>query len=235
MGAYQYIPVENQENLAEVLNILPKIGYVGVNVTVPYKNLAFEVIKELGFEISEDAQILGAVNTINFKEKTATNTDPYGFSKIFKPHEDNHILIIGAGGVASSVALACDGSNITITNRTPEKAENIAEKFMCDIYHGELSKLDLSNFDAIINATSLGMNGEILPLNYKTLQKNTICIDTIYNPITTPFLIHSKEKGCKIINGAMMLIHQGAKSFEKWTGITPNIQTAQKLMKEFII
>ena len=111
-----------------------------------------------------------------------------------------------------------------------EKAETIAEDFMCDLF-----RLDLSGFDAIINATSLGLNSEELPLNYKTLQKHTKCIDTIYNPKLTPFLQIAQKKGCKVENGTIMLIHQGAKSFYYWTGKVPNIQTAKGLMKEFVI
>lgn len=227
-GVYQLIEVENQEDLQEIFNTLPKMGYRGINVTVPYKNIILEIAKNAGFEIHPDAQTLQAVNTINFQKKQALNTDPYGFSKIFTPKEDDQILVVGAGGAASSVVMACQGANITITNRTHHKAEKIAEEFMCDIYNGELSKLDLANFDVIINATSLGLNGEELPLNYKTLQKQTKCIDIIYNPKVTPFLDISHKKGCKIENGAMMLVHQGAKSFHNWNGILPDTQSVNK-------
>ena len=234
-ASYQYIPVENQADLQSVYEILPKMGYCGINITVPYKNIMFEIVKSTGFEVNHDAEVLQAINTINFEKKQAINTDLYGFSKVFQPKQDDHILVVGAGGVASSVVFACQGANITITNRTPEKAQKIAEEFLCDSYFGDLSKLDLSNFDAIINATSVGLNNEELPLNYKTLQKQTKCVDTIYNPKLTPFLEIAQKKGCKIENGTHMLIHQGAKSFENWTGILPKIESAERLMKEFLL
>lgn len=233
-GHYQYIPVGNQEDLSDVLKILPKIGYYGINITVPYKNLAFEILQSEGFTFSTEAQRLRSINTIDFTKKFATNTDPYGFSQTFKAKEE-HILVIGGGGVASSVVFACEGANITIANRTISKAEIIAEEFLCDLFTDDLSKINLSNFDVIVNATSLGMKNEELQLNYKTLQKHTTCIDTIYNPKMTPFLTNAQKNGCKIQNGTMMLIHQGAKAFELWTGQKPDIQKARQIMKEFLI
>ena len=88
---------------------------------------------------------------------------------MLKIKEDCQVLVTGAGGASFAVVKAFEGANVTITNRTPEKAQIIAEKFWCDCYTGNLQKLDLSNFDLIINTTSLGLNGEELPLNYKTL------------------------------------------------------------------
>lgn len=238
-GIYQYVPVENQADLPDILKILPKIGYSGINITVPYKNLAFEILKNDGFTIDEEAESLRAVNTVDFTNKYATNTDPYGFWQLFQP-KDEHILVVGAGGVASSVVSACSnaniaGANITITNRTLHKAQEIAEAFFCDVFTGDISKLNLANFDVIINATSVGLGGEVLPLNYDSITKNTLCIDTIYNPKITPFLENAQKKGCRVQNGTMMLIHQGAKSFEIWTKTKPNIQKAKQIMKEFIL
>lgn len=234
-GVYELIPVENQEELPAVLEKLKKEGYTGVNVTVPYKTAMYEIAQNTGYTISHDAETLKAINTINFTKEEAYNTDAIGFSKLYQPKADDLVLVIGAGGAAASVVLACQGANITITNRTPEKAEALAEEFMCDLYRGELPKLDLSGFDVIINATSLGLNGEELPLNYKTLQRTAKCIDTIYNPKLTPFLQTAQKKGCKVENGTMMLIAQGAKSFQYWTGKVPNVQTAKNLLKEFLL
>lgn len=234
-GNYDYILVENQEDLAKVFNELQSKDFTGVNVTVPYKNEILTIAQNAGFRITREVEEIGAANTINFKTKEVINTDSYGFSKIYSPNEGDHILVIGAGGVAPAIIYSCKKANITITNRTIAKAEELAERFMCDLYAGELSKLDLSNFDAIINATSLGLNNEDIPLNYKTLQKYTICVDTIYNPRATPFLQNAQKKGCKVQNGTMMLIHQGAKSFQNWTGLMPNIQTAENLLKDFLL
>lgn len=234
-GVYQYIPVENQENLEKVFEILPSMGYLGINVTLPYKTAVFEIAQKHGFEISNDALETGSVNTINFAKKRALNTDIYGFKQMCKASEDTQVLVIGAGGVASSVIYALQGSNITITNRTQEKAGMLAEKFMCDVYHGELSKLDLTNFDIVINTTSLGIKGEVIHLNYKTLQNYTKCFDLIYKPKVTPFLDRAKKQGCKVENGAIMLIEQAAKAFEDWTNIKPHIGIAKNVMRDFII
>ena len=233
-GKYQYILVEKQEELKSTFKSLAQKGFTGVNITVPYKSVSFEVLQNEGFAISSIAQELKAVNTVNLVKKTATNTDPHGFKQTFQA-KDEHILIIGAGGVASSIVKACEGGNITIANRTVTKAQTLAEQFFCDLFNGEISKLNLSNFNVIINATSLGMNSEELPLNYKSLQKQTLCIDSIYNPKMTPFLKTAQKKGCKIKNGTPMLIGQAVKSFQNWTGILPNQKTAERIMREFIL
>jgi shikimate dehydrogenase len=236
---YQLLPCENSDDLESFLLNLKNEGFVGVNVTLPYKNLAFEIVKKFGFEISPEAEVLGAVNTIDFVKNSATNTDVYGFEKICKIYDDDHVLVIGGGGVASSVVMACQNvnmnANVTIANRTVKKAEVIAENLMCDLYSGEISKIDLANFDIVINATSLGLNGEDLPVNYKKLGKSIRCFDTIYSPKFTPFLENAKKRGCYVQNGAMMLVHQAEKSFKFWTDKPANVDLARKIMKDFLI
>jgi shikimate dehydrogenase len=234
-GLYQTILVEKQENLEEVFLSLPKNGYAGINVTVPYKVAVLEIAKKHGFDISPVAEEIGAVNTVNFLQKTATNTDAYGFGQMVKIQNDCQALVIGAGGASPAVIYSLYGANITIANRTPEKAEILADKFMCDLYRGDLEKLDLSHFDIIVNTTSLGLNGEDLPLNYKTLKKSTKCVDIIYNPKMTPFLTKAKQRGCEIANGSNMLIFQAVKAFENWFNIKPKPETAKKIMRDFIL
>jgi len=236
---YELLECEKQENLQNFFEDLQAKGFSGINITLPYKNAMFEIVKNNDFDISYDAELLKSVNTVDFTKKFATNTDVYGFWQICKVHEDDHVLVLGGGGVASSVVMACQKSNahanITIANRTVEKAQAIAENLMCDLYCGEVSKLDLSNFEIIINATSLGLNGEDLPLNYKTLAKTTKCFDTIYSPKITPFLENAKKRGCEIQNGAMMLVHQAEKAFELWTNSKPNLDLGRKIMREYLI
>ncbi len=236
---YHLLECEKIEDLEGFVSDLEQKNFAGINVTLPYKNAMFDIVKTRGFEISETAELLGSVNTVDFRQKLATNTDVHGFLQMCKVYEDDHVLVIGGGGVASSAIAACQISNphanITITNRTIEKAQSISENLMCDLYLGEISKLDLSHFEIIINATSLGLNGENLPLNYSTLRKSTKCFDTIYSPKITPFLESARSRGCQIQNGAMMLVHQAAKSFELWHGISPSIDLGKKAMKEFLM
>lgn len=235
---YHLLECEKIEDLENFIASLEEKNFAGINVTLPYKNAMFEILKNKGFEISENAELLKSVNTVDFRQKIATNTDIHGFLQICKVYEDDHVLVIGGGGVASSVIAACQISNphanITITNRTIEKAQAISENLMCDLYLGDLSKLDLSNFEIIINATSLGLNGEILPLHYNTLRKSTKCYDTIYYPKITPFLESAKSRGCQIQNGVMMLVHQAAKAFELWHDVKPSIDLGKKVMKDFL-
>lgn len=234
-GEYGLVCVENQEKLEEEFLSLEKQGYTGINVTLPYKNEIFKIAQKHGFEISPEALEMEAVNTINFKTKEALNTDVYGIRQMLKVKEDTQMLIIGAGGAAAAVVYAFSGANITIANRTPEKAQALAEKFWCDCYTGDLQKLHLGDFDIIVNATSLGLNGEDLPLNYNTLRRQTKCVDLIYNPKMTPFLEQAKKRGCEIINGFAMLIGQAQRAFKNWTNVNPRPETAKKIMRDFIL
>jgi shikimate dehydrogenase len=234
-GQYNLVCIENQEKLEEEFLKLQSDGYLGVNVTLPYKTEIFKIAQKHGFEILGDALEIGAVNTVNFAKKQALNTDVYGIKQMLKIKEDCQVLVVGAGGASFAVVKGLEGANVTITNRTPEKAQFLAEKFWCDCFTGNLQKLDLSNFDLIINTTSLGLNGEDLQLNYKSLKKHTKCVDIIYNPKMTPFLTQGKAKGCEIANGSMMLIYQAQKAFESWFNVKPKIETARKVMREFIL
>lgn len=235
VGQYNLTEVENQGNLEQEFLSLQEKGYTGINVTLPYKFEMFTIAQKHGFEFSYEALEVGAVNTINFKKKQALNTDVYGIRQMVKIKEDSQILVIGAGGAVPAILYALQGANITIANRTAAKAQALAEKFWCDCFTGDLQKLNLSEFDVIINATSLGLNSEKLELNYKTLRKQTKCMDIIYKPKITPFLQEAKAKGCEITNGTTMLIFQAQKAFENWTGIKPKPETAKKAMREFVL
>ena len=197
----------------------------GINVTVPFKNTVIPFLDKL----SDTAQETQSVNTI-FKSQNklvGDNTDVYGFSEAIKLTNFNPVnkkaLILGAGGVGPSVLLALRKmgvDQITLSNRTKEKAINIKKSFpfLKVINWGETIKSDL-----IINATSIGIKqNEEIKLDYTKLD-GKLFYDVIYNPSKTKFLENAKKSGKKTENGKNMFIYQAMKAFQTWHGIRPEI------------
>ena len=232
------------ENLKYVIDGAKALGIVGFNVTIPHK---IEIMKYLE-EIDRDAQLIGAVNTIKIENGRAIgyNTDGIGARKALEEEigkvKDKNIIIYGAGGAARAVAfeLAKD-NNITIANRTIEKAEKLAKEiaeklgkeFGREVKFDSLDA-DLEGVDIVINATPIGMypNVNVEPIvKADKLREDMVVMDLIYNPLETVLLKEAKKVGAKAINGLGMLIYQGAIAFKIWTGVEPNVE----VMKEAII
>ncbi len=206
-----------------------KLGSInGVNVTVPFKNAVIPHLDEL----SEEAKITKAVNTIYLEDKKLIghNTDIEGFKNAIKKtnfdFNNKKIFILGSGGVVPSIiyALMKMGlSDILISNRTKEKAEKVKNIFdnIKLVNWGEVP-----NFDVIINATSLGLNQEDkLNLDFTKVGKNKLFYDVIYNPSETHFLNTGKKMGNKYENGKLMFVYQAFSSFKLWHGIEPTIDS----------
>ena len=195
----------------------------GINVTVPFKNKVIKYLDKLSLEVEKT----DSVNTIykNGNEIIGHNTDVAGFelglrhSKISVLHKS--ALILGAGGVVPSIVYSLLGmgcKKIFLSNRTIEKAENIKKKFN----EVEILKWgEIPDFDIVINATSVGLKGDSLDLEFKV--KDKIFYDVIYNPKETQFLIKAKQKGNKIENGRFMFVYQANQSFSVWNNVIPKI------------
>ena len=140
-------------------------------------------------------------------------------SKIDVLHKS--ILILGAGGVVPSIIyslLSMGCKKIFLSNRTIEKAENIKKKFE----EVEVLKWkEIPDFDIVINATSVGLKGENLDLDFNT--KDKVFYDVIYNPKETQFLKRARENGNRIENGKLMFIYQANQSFSIWNNVIPKI------------
>ena len=201
----------------------------GINVTVPFKKAVIPFLDKL----SAEAEKTQSVNTIylNNDKIIGHNTDIVGFeTSIKKSNYDLHnkeVLILGAGGVVSSIIFALirmKVSKIKISNRTQENAENLKKLFK-DIEIIEWG--ELPNFDMIINATSLGLKKEDnINLNFSSVSKNKFFYDVIYNPRETNFLKVGKNLGNITLNGKMMFIYQAFSAFHIWHGIEPGINEA---------
>lgn len=210
----------------------------GFNITVPYKE---EVLKYAD-RLTPEARAIGAVNTVyrNGSQWIATNTDVFGFLKSLK--EDGHfrasgkkILILGAGGSARAVAygLARErASTIFISNRHLDRAEKITDDFktLFPKVKWQLVPLDSKRLGEVleeshlaVNATSVGLRANERPLIPERFipsvrKKKILFFDLIYRPAQTSFLKAAARKGQKTLNGLGMLVYQGAKSFQIWTG-----------------
>ena len=196
----------------------------GANVTVPFKKAVIPFLDKL----SAEAESTQAVNTIYLENDKLIghNTDIDGFKlgikKINFDISNKKIFILGAGGVVPSIIYALNKmkvSEITITNRTKEKAENLKNLFddLKIVEWGEIP-----DFDMIINATSIGLkkNDEI-NLNFSSIGKNKIFYDVIYNPKETNFLKTGKKLGNVTENGKLMFIYQAISAFNIWHGVRP--------------
>ena len=221
---YDKIKLE-EDGIKEIIQDIKKQKIAGCNVTVPFKKKVIPFLDRLSFE----AEKTQSVNTIVFEKGNLIghNTDIVGFDKAIKAlkfnMKDKKILILGAGGVVPSIIFALkemDVLEITISNRTRQKAENLRILFK------NLNVVEWGNlpeFDVIINATSLGLNNEKINLNFSNVTKNKLFYDVIYNPAETSFLREAKELGNKTENGAAMFIYQASEAFKLWHGMEPEV------------
>jgi shikimate dehydrogenase len=216
----------NENELERLISKVKQKTISGINVTIPFKKIVIPYLDKLSIE----AQNTQSVNTIYLKDNKIIghNTDIIGFETSIKESKYNlnnkEVLILGAGGVVPSIIFALikmKVSKIKICNRTKEKAENL-KKLYKNIEIIEWGKL--SNFDMIINATSLGLKKkDNLNLDFSSISGNKFFYDVIYNPSETNFLKTGREMGNKILNGKLMFIHQALSAFQIWHGLKPTI------------
>ena len=222
---YDKIKLEENELDKFVQNIKEQ-KIIGCNVTVPFKKKIISFLDEL----STEAEITQSVNTVVFDNGylVGHNTDIAGFDKAIKSLDfnmkDKKVLILGAGGVVSSIIFALikmDVSEIMVANRTRQKAEDLKVLFKNNLKVIEWGKIP--ELDVIINATSLGLNNESINLDFSNVGKNKLFYDVIYNPNETNFLKKAKALGNKAENGKLMFIYQAMEAFKLWHGIEPQV------------
>ncbi len=207
----------------------------GANITVPFKKTVISYIDNLSLE----AEKTQSVNTVYLENEKIIghNTDIVGFELAIKDAnydvKGKEVLILGAGGVVPSIIYALykmKALNVTISNRTKAKAQNLKNLFndIKIVNWGEVS-----NFDMIINATSIGLKKEDrLNLDFSKFQNSKFFYDVIYNPKETNFLKDGKKFGKKTENGKKMFIYQAAQSFKIWHGIEPVVDNEVKKLFE---
>ena len=216
----------NKIDIKNIINQIREGTIDGLNVTVPFKQAVIPFLDNLTLEAEETK----SVNTI-YKEGNKVfghNTDIGGFELALRninyDVKNKIVFILGAGGVVPSIIVALKRmkvSKIILTNRTLDKAKDL-KKINSEIEILEWGKI--SNFDLIINATSLGLKKEDeIKLNYNKIGPGKLFYDVIYNPKETNFLMNAKKFGNYTENGKMMFIYQAHQAFTVWHKIMPSI------------
>lgn len=230
------------EDLPEALELFYQKRFLGLNLTVPHKVMAIDLLKV----ISDSARAIGAVNTLKWTASgyEGFNTDGYGMSKgieqgLGKSLNGSDVLILGAGGAARAAVVEClsqNAASIRILNRSKDRLDAMLSS-LSDLKGFECilpiqAKEDLSNLTETgicINATSLGLNEkDPLPLDVAFLTPKWAVYDMVYNPQETKLFIEAQRLGCAVKTGLSMLVHQGAKALEIWTGRQIDAQIMHK-------
>ena len=215
----------NEKDLQTIILEVKKKKIEGINVTVPFKKAVIPYLDKL----SPEAEQTQSVNTIILTNNVLVghNTDIAGFTKAIKDLNFNikgkKIFILGAGGVVPSLIFALNEMNVSeiiISNRTRQKADDLKSKFKI------INVIDWGNipkFDMVINATSIGLNNEVMNLDFSDVGGDKLFYDVIYNPSETNFLKKGKKLGNRSENGKLMFIYQALEAFKLWHGVEPKI------------
>ena len=230
-----YVPIDvAPENLESVLRMMPKMGYVGANVTIPHKERALEIADQ----VTDRATLIGAANTLIFLEDgkiLADNTDGYGFIQNLRngaPDWDptaGAAVVLGAGGAARAVLaslLDVGVPEILLSNRTRARAEQLRDDFGARIKVIEWVQAGnvMEDGATVVNTTSLGMTGKPeLRVPLDGLNADAVVTDLVYTPLMTNFLKTAQAKGCTTVDGLGMLLHQAVPGFERWFGPRPEV------------
>jgi shikimate dehydrogenase len=222
---------------------------VGLNVTIPHKLAVMEFLDT----IDPTARAIGAVNTIvkSGANLTGYNTDAYGLIKSVKDIggtanlAGKNIFIYGAGGSARAAVsgfIAENAASLIIANRTQARAVELLSRLARSattvkaIGYDDRKTLveSIATADIIVNTTSVGMSGgddpSGLPPGVEALREGQVVMDIVYNPLTTAFLSSARANGAITVDGLWMLVYQGARAFEIWTGREFPVEKARAVL-----
>ena len=233
--AGDYVPLHvEKDDLREVLRALPKMGFVGANVTIPHK----VAVLDIADQVSDRATLIGAANTLIFHEDgkiIADNTDGYGFLANLKQGAPGWrpdlgpAAVLGAGGAARAVIVSLLDAGvpeILLANRTRTKADVLRSEFGSRVRVFEWVQAGnmIEAATTVVNTTSLGMVGSPeLRVPLDGLQPRTVVTDLVYNPLRTHLIGEAEKAGCTVVDGLGMLLHQGVPGFERWFGVRPEV------------
>ena len=236
-GSYVRLPVQT-EDLPAALKTLPRVGFHGLNVTIPHKQTVFRLVEDT----DSAARRMQAVNTVLFKPDGTSrgiNTDGYGFTRALEEgapdwnRKAGPVVLLGTGGATRAIAAILIDQGITsirLTNRTQARAEELA-LFLNSWSDAKIEVFDWTQRSAIlggasllVNCTSLGMKGQPeLDIDLNDLAGSSPVFDIVYNPLETALLKRARLQGNPAIDGLGMLLHQAAPGFEHWGGYQPSI------------
>lgn len=234
------------DNIVDAIHSMRSLGISGASVTIPYK---VEVMNYID-DIDNLGKQIGSVNTLlnNHGKITGYNTDGYGvllsLQKYSIPITGKKILIIGNGGSARAISftLLSEGAHVTIAGRDTGRVQSLAMNLKQ--YHSnvesmlikDLNEKYISDIDIIINATSVGMTpkSDYSPIDERLLLRKHTVFDIVYSPNMTQLLAAAQIKGCTIIFGKEMLLYQGVKQFEIWTGLNAPVEEMRTALENQI-
>ncbi|WP_347821352.1 shikimate dehydrogenase [uncultured Planktomarina sp.] len=219
---------------SETVRMLFDLGFSGFNVTIPHKEQALAFADN----ITPRAQRIGASNTLIKKDNgniNADNTDSYGFmanltskSTTWQPSAGPS-LVLGAGGAARAILVALLDAGVPkiyLCNRTRSRAEDLAADISdcIEVIDWQHKEDVLPDAFTVVNATSLGMTGKpALEFDLTNVNPDALVTDLIYAPLETQFLKDARARGCEVVSGIGMLLHQGVPGFEAWFGSRPAV------------
>lgn len=232
----RYVTFEPPRDAAvEAIESARLLGVSGLNVTIPFKQSVRAAV-----DLDPLADRVGAVNTISFDDDVIAgyNTDVSGAIRALEHHSvplsGATALVIGAGGAgrAISFGLADAGASVQIANRTQERATRLATVVPGATGHGlaDVPRL-LKDADILINATSVGMESTKSPVPTDALHDELTVMDAVYRPIETQLIRDTQMIGGTVIDGAWMLLFQGAEAFELWTGMDAPIDAMNEALR----
>lgn len=235
-----YIPMRiERAELKTVIRTLPKAGFVGLNVTIPFK----EAILDIADLVTDRAAVMGAANTIIFRKDGkihADNTDGYGFIENLRQNapgwnpKSGPAAVLGAGGAARAVVaslLDVGVEELRIANRTRARADALRSEFgsRVQVHDWVQAGNMLDGATTVVNTTSLGMIGKPeLRVPLDGLTPGAVVNDLVYTPLITPFLEAAAQRGCITVDGLGMLLYQATPGFERWFGQRPPVDAAAR-------
>ena len=242
---YAYVAFDvDPKDLKSAIEGADALNIKGFNVTIPHKVNVMECLCEL----DEVARLIGAVNTIDFKNLKGYNTDGIGAIKAIEEVtsiKDKNVVVAGAGGASRAISfyIAKYGAQtLTILNRNVSKAQNLADDVLSsgligDVRSDSISEIStcLKDADILIDTTPLGLDPHIddEPIaKSENMHEDLVVFDAVYNPNETVLLKEAIKAGAKPVYGIKMLLYQGAESFEIWTGKKAPIDVMEKALKQ---
>ncbi len=217
----------------------------GYSVTIPHKEAAAQLARER----EANVEITGAANTLVRRSDgkfSAANTDYSAAIDSLKAHlaekkdgpaihlSQLAVLIIGAGGAARAIAHALhrEGSQITITSRTAERSQKLAEEVKCKAVDWQARHS--ITFDILVNCTPVGMHPNVdeSPVHFSILKPGVMVFDTIYNPETTMLIREARTRGCDTVTGVDMFVRQAARQVELFTGLHPDLEVMRQIVRK---
>ena len=226
------------EDTAGAAAAMRALGIRGLGVTTPHK---LRIIEHLD-GIDDEARAIGAVNTIvnDGGRLTGYNVDWIGAVRAIREEIDLSIVraaVIGAGGGARAIVygLVREGARVTLYNRNAERGRALAENFGVDFGGPPEALASAAPFELIAHATTVGFNDETSTLLPRAaLRPDTVVFDAVPVPVETRLLREAKAAGCRTISGVRMQLHQAARQFELYTGLTPDLAPMEQALREAI-